>query len=116
MVSGFEGFDGMLDHPPDHELLAFFEGDVCKGGVAGFEFDLAVALIELFDGDLSIHHRRHDAAMLRFQSAVHNQQITIEYPEGNHGLTPNHQQEGGRWVGDKLSCEVYPLLTQIFSR
>lgn len=119
MVSGFEGFegfDGMLNHPPDHELLTFFEGDIGKGGVTCFELDLSVAFVELFDGDLPIDYRRHDTAMLGFQSAIHNQQISIEYPEGNHGLTPDHQQEGSRWVGNKLSRQVYTFLTQIFSR
>lgn len=116
MVSGFEGFDGMLNHPPDDELLTLFKSDVRKGGIAGFEFDLSVALVELFYGNFSIHHRRHNAAMLGFERAIHNQQVSIEYSKDNHGLTTNPQQEGGRWVGNKLSRQVYPLLTQIFRR
>jgi len=106
----------MLDHTPDDELLAFLEGDVRKGRIAGFEFDLAVALVELFDGDLPIDHGHDDAAILGLQGAIDDQQVPIEDPEENHRVPTDDEQESSRWVGDELRRQIYPLLPQIFRR
>jgi hypothetical protein len=106
----------MLDHPPNDELLAFFKGDVWKCRVARFKFDLAITLVELFNGNLPIDHGHNDASILGLESAVDDQQIPIEYSEEDHRMPTNDKEEGGRWVCDQLRRQVYAFRTQVFRR
>lgn len=102
--------------PTDDELLAYFKGDVRKGRVAGFEFDLAITLVELFNDDLPIDHGHDDAAMLGLEGAIDDQQVPIEDPGENHRVPTDDEQEGGRWVGNELRRQVYPFLPEVFCR
>ncbi len=84
--------------------------------VGRYQKDLSVFAFEVFDSQFSVEFGDDDAAVLRGQRAVDNQDISVKNAGVFHRIAFDAQKIGGGRMGNQVSGKVEPLFAVVAGR
>lgn len=114
--SGRELFDAAGDHAPDLQRLAVFRHDVGKSWIRRLELDATQMLVQLLDGEITVHHGDDDVVVAWFDGPVHHQDVVVKDAKPNHGQSAGPQKISGLCMHHQQLGQVDLLRPEVFCR
>ena len=84
--------------------------------MAGLSSLLLMAEIEIFDRKLSIHESHDDVAVLGVDRSVDDSDVAVAYSRLYHRVAIYPSVESGFRMSDKVTVEIYALMSIVVSR